>query len=304
MAVIGRRQVPSAWLQLLVSRGKHSQSKSKRKGGQSSTKWLERQKKDEYVKKAQKMGLPSRAFFKLQEINENHAPALLLKNEKGKENKRKKLQLIRPGMLVLDLGAAPGGWSLYASSQLKPDLGGAVVAVDLLPLDQSLQSNNTDIFSRIRSNIQHNFQFIQGDFTNNHTHMQIMEAIDLISNTTEGGSSEAKIRRPDLIISDMAPNFTGDSLTDALRTLNLGEQALAFAAGNDCFDPSYSAKDNQGMLATGGAFICKYFLCGQNEKDLIEATKRVFSSVHSIKPKASRKESSEMYLLALDLKRG
>lgn len=95
----------------------------------------------------------------------------------------------------------------------------------------------------------------------------------------------------------MAQNFSGDSLTDALQTMGLCEQALSFAAGNDCFDPSYS----KGMLADGGAFLCKYFSCGkQNEADLMEAARRAFRSVHTIKPKASRKESSEMYLLALD----
>mmetsp|Transcript_35545 Transcript_35545/g.74941 ORF Transcript_35545/g.74941 Transcript_35545/m.74941 type:complete len:339 (-) Transcript_35545:72-1088(-) len=297
----------------ILVRGKHSETKSKRRS-QSSKKWLERQQKDPYVQKAQEQGLPSRASFKLQEINEVHFPALRLKNnaKKGKGNKpnaSKHKRLIQPGMLVLDLGAAPGGWSLYASTQLNHDLGGALVAVDLLPLDDTLNSNNTDISSRIKSNLQYNFEFIQGDFTIKETHTEIMDALESVSKTTTKNEDSPNNdttefveidRRPNLIISDMAPNFLGDSQSDAIRTLNLCEQALAFAAGYNCFDPSYSTKDKLGMLADNGAFLCKYFSCGkENEADLMEATRRAFRTVHVIKPRASRRESSEMYLLAL-----
>ena len=277
------------------------------RGKQSSAKWIERQQKDEYVQKARELGLPSRSYFKLQEINERHAPTLSKITKKGKKegnnNKRTMKRLIQPGMLVLDLGAAPGGWSLYASEHLKPERGGAVVALDLLPLDKSLSSTNdaqSDTFARIRANLDDNFQFIQGDFTNRHVQMQIMNAIQDLSET-DGFTT---IRKPDIVMSDMAANFTGDTRTDALRTLSLCEESLGFAAGYDCFDSSYSPRDgSDGMLSPGGSFICKYFTCGQeDERDLMEATKRAFRKVHTIKPKASRKESAEMYLLALDLK--
>jgi len=251
--------------------------------------------KDSYVQKAQNEGLPSRSSFKLKEINELHYPALIHKHEKKRKVKvsNKQKRLIQPDMLVVDLGACPGGWRLYTSTILKPDLGGSLIAVDLLPLDETLQSQHSDVYTRIKDNLQSNFQFIQGDFTDNHTRWQIKEAFPNIHS------------KPHLILSDMAANFSGDSSTDALRTINLCEQALAFSCGADCFDESYSAtKDNRsGVLNRGGAFLCKYFKCGkENEADLFDAAKRSFRSVHTIKPKASRKESSEQYLLALDYK--
>jgi len=274
------------------------------------------------VAMAQDQGLPSRSYFKLQEINELHYPALRSKaNEKrkiGKSNNHTKNEtspkcktLIQPSFLVLDLGAAPGGWSLYASTQLQHHLGGAVVAVDLISLDESLHSINssTVISSKIRANLQSNFHFIQGDFTKSETHTRIMDAFAEVSSGKEsstivnGECDVLSCRRPNLVLSDMAANFTGDSLTDAIRTLNLCEEALTFATGGNCFDPSYSSTHDRGggVLEDGGAFLCKYFACGKDhEADLMNATKRAFRYVHAIKPSASRKESSEMYLLALD----
>ena len=201
-------------------------------------------------------------------------------------------------MSVLDLGAAPGGWSLYASEQLSHL--GTVVAVDLLSLDKTLQSTHSDISSRIKANLQSNFHYVQGDFTNNDVRVKIMEIFstsksnNATNRTTDGeeesGSPHAGI---DLIISDMAANFLGDQQTDALRTLDLCEQALAFAC--------YSACDDKGSLRDGGSFLCKFFSAGkEHEEDIMNAARDAFQSVHIIKPKASRKESSEQYLLALD----
>ncbi len=294
----------------MAVRGKHNNK------SQSSTMWLERQRKDPYVVKAQDQGLPSRSYFKLQEINEVHYPKI---RRKMKENSSitkntssaKYKTLIQPMHLVLDLGAAPGGWSLYASTQLRHNVGGVVVAVDVLSLDETLHSsNNTGISSKIGANLQSNFHFIQGDFTNADTRTRIMDAF---ANIVSSGHPIRKIeeecdatscRRPNLVLSDMAANFTGDSLTDAIRTINLCEEALAFVAGGNCFDPSFSSTqdhDGRGVLEDGGAFLCKYFSCGkEHESDLMNATRRAFRSVHTIKPSASRKESSEVYLLALD----
>jgi 23S rRNA (uridine2552-2'-O)-methyltransferase len=292
-----------------VARGKFSQSKSKERS-QSSNTWIERQRKDPYVAMAQDQGLPSRSSFKLQEINEIYFPNLLAKLEekcRGRgSSHRSRRTLIQPGALILDLGAAPGGWSLYASTQLKLDLGGAVVAVDLLSLDETLHACNSDITSRIKANLQSNFHFIQGDFTVNETRERIVDAFTNVSNNIENnGSAGAEPcaigRRPTLILSDMAANFTGDSDTDAIRTLDLCERTMAFAVGPGCFDPSYSTRDGEGVLNDGGALLCKFFSCGkENEADLMDASRRAFGSVHVIKPKASRKESREMYLLALD----
>ena len=187
---------------------------------------------------------------------------------------------------------------LYASEQLSHL--GTVVAVDLLSLDETLQSTHSDISSRIEANLQSNFHYVQGDFTNNDVRVKIMEIFatsksnNATNRTTDGeeeiGSPHAGI---DLIISDMAANFLGDQQTDALRTLDLCEQALAFAC--------YSSCDGKGSLRDGGSFLCKFFSAGkEHEEDLMNAARDAFQSVHIIKPKASRKESSEQYLLALD----
>ncbi len=243
----------------------------KQKQSKSSQNWIQRQQKDPYVQKAQALGLPSRASFKLQEINEIHYPALMKK--KGISATGKNKRLLQPRMNVVDLGASPGGWSLYASYQVKE---GIIVAVDLLPLDETKISLNMP-----------NFDFIQGDFTKSETKQLIIDAL--------------QNERANLVMSDMAQNFLGDSQTDALRTLNLCEQALVFSAGGSCFDSSYSPNAEEGMLAPGGSFLCKFFSCGkENEEDLMQAAKRTFRTVHVIKPKASRKESSEMYLLAIN----
>ncbi len=184
------------------------------------------------------------------------------------------------------------------------------MAVDLLPLDENLQMQSTDVSSRIMDNMSGNFEFVQGDFTQREVRENILDVLSRFGENDAGGDSEGGSRaypRADLVISDMAPNFTGDSMTDALRTLRLCEQAVGFAVGYECFDQSYSKIKQRhegidvGVLSPGGAFLCKYFSCGrENESDLTNAVKRAFKSVHAIKPKASRKESSEMYLLALD----
>jgi 23S rRNA (uridine2552-2'-O)-methyltransferase len=260
---------------------------------------------------AHNQGLPSRSSFKLQEINEFYYPNLLTKIDEKKrtKNQQQTIQrtLIEPDALILDLGAAPGGWSLYASTQLQYNLGGAIVAVDLLSLDETLNANSSDITTRINANMHTNFTFIQGDFTMTHTRERIMDAFIKYTdkNITGDESHDIVHRQPNLILSDMAANFTGDSDTDAIRTMDLCERALAFAAGSECFDPSHtsspSKENGHGILKKGGAFLCKFFSCGKdNEADLMDASRRAFGSIHILKPKSSRKESSEMYLLALD----
>jgi 23S rRNA U2552 (ribose-2'-O)-methylase RlmE/FtsJ len=122
----------------------------------------------------------------------------------------------------------------------------------------------------------------------------------------------------------MAANFTGDKMTDALRTLNLCEEAMMFAAGPNCFDElesdsnekfdvdnnnsSSSNNDNNdvhnaGLLRHGGSFLCKFFACGKDdEEDLMNAAKSRFEFCTVIKPPASRKESAELYLFATGYK--
>jgi 23S rRNA (uridine2552-2'-O)-methyltransferase len=261
----------------------------------SSRAWLDRQHKDQYVQKAHDLGLPSRAYFKLEEINEKLFYPAISKKDKKVSYRR----LIQPGMKILDLGAAPGGWSVYASSQLNHSLGGAVVSVDLLPL-------SFDVTDRIHHGLDGKFEFIEGDFTQNNTRLEIINAFTRFSSgkdADECTKATSQHCKANLIISDMAANFTGDQSTDAIRTINLCEQSLAFAAGDSCFESSYLPRKDEGMLMKNGSFLCKYFLCGkENEQDLMNAAKRVFKSIHLLKPNASRKESSEMYLLGLSKK--
>ena len=132
------------------------------KRSKSSSRWLNEHVNDPYVKQAQKDGYRSRAAYKLIELNE-------------------KDKLIRPGMLMMDLGSAPGGWSQIAGRMVGAT--GRVIASDILPMD-SLD----------------NVDFIQGDFTDDKVFQQILDLLDG--------------RRPDLIVSDIAPNISGVGVAD------------------------------------------------------------------------------------------
>ncbi len=142
----------------------------------SSRAWLARHFRDPYVKRAQEQGARSRAYFKLAEIDARD-------------------KLFRPGITVVDLGAAPGGWSEYAARGGAPR--GRVIAVDLLPMDPIP-----------------GVDFIQGDFAD-------PAVLDLVKVRLAGGA--------DLVISDMAPNMTGVTATDQARAMALAERAVAFA---------------------------------------------------------------------------
>jgi 23S rRNA (uridine2552-2'-O)-methyltransferase len=193
----------------------------------ASQRWLSRQLNDPYVVAAKAQGWRSRAAFKLIELDE-------------------RFHLIRPGIRVVDLGAAPGGWSQVAVKH-----GAAsVVGVDLLPVDP--------IGGAV---------MLVGDFSDVEVQDRLVEML--------GGKA-------DLVLSDMAPNTTGHGATDHLRIVALAEEALAFAVD---------------VLAEGGGFVAKVFQGGA-ERTVLEALKRHFSSVRHAKPPASRKESSELYVVA------
>ena len=149
------------------------------KRSKSSRRWLDRHFKDEFVLKSQKEGFRSRAVYKLQEIQERD-------------------RLIKPGQVIVDLGAAPGGWSQYAGSLIGSK--GRVVALDILPMDQI-----------------EDVDFIQGDFREETVLGQLQELLD--------------DSRVDLVISDMAPNVTGMAVVDQPRSMYLCELALDFARG-------------------------------------------------------------------------
>lgn len=195
----------------------------------ASQRWLERQLNDPYVRAAQSRGFRSRAAFKLLEMDEKH-------------------RLLKPGSRVVDLGAAPGGWTQVAVEKGGPK--GRVVALDLLPMDPVPGAT-----------------VLQGDFQDPAAEQAVLAAL--------AGPA-------DLVLSDMAPNTTGHAATDHLRIIALAELALDFALK---------------VLSPGGGFVAKVFQ-GGSEKGLLDALKRNFATVRHVKPPASRKDSSELYVVA------
>ena len=143
----------------------------------SSQRWLTRNARDKYVKRARQEGARSRAIFKLEEIDRRD-------------------HLLRPGMTVVDLGAAPGGWSQYVKSRVGDS--GRVLALDILPMEPIV-----------------GVEFIEGDFTE-------QPVLDLLMQRIEG-------KPVDLVISDMAPNMSGVASVDQARSMNLAELALEFS---------------------------------------------------------------------------
>lgn len=209
------------------SRGLSVHVKTAKSRSPASARWLARQLNDPYVTAAKQQGWRSRAAFKLLELDD-------------------KFHLVQKAARVVDLGAAPGGWTQVAVKR-----GAAsVLALDLLPIDPI-----------------HGSVIIHGDFTD--PGMPARLAAQL------GGSA-------DLVLSDMAPNTTGHASTDHIRIVALAEMALDFAVQ---------------ILSPGGAFVAKVFQ-GGSEKQILEVLKRSFTSVRHAKPPASRKESSELYVVA------
>ena len=165
------------------------------------------------------------------------------------EEIQRKYKIIRPNMKIVDLGASPGGWSQYVRKLIKGN--GNIVALDILPMEPIAGVN-----------------FICGDFTEKETLDLLVEQL-----------SEGKV---DLVISDMAPNFSGIRAADQTRAVYLIELALDFV---------------KQMLIDEGSFLVKVFQ-GEGIDVYIKELKECFSELYTIKPKASRSESAEVYLLA------
>lgn len=160
-----------------------------------------------------------------------------------------KERVLKPGMTCVDLGAAPGSWSQYVTETL--DGKARIVALDLLPMD-TLPA----------------VEFIQGDFTDDVALLQLTELLG------PGGA--------DLVMSDMAPNISGNKVVDQPRSMYLAELALELST--QC-------------LGSNGSFICKVFQ-GQGVDEFLRDVRKYFGKVKMVKPKASRASSSEMYLVA------
>jgi len=197
---------------------------------------------DPYVKLAQKEGYRARAAYKLKEINET-------------------LNLIRPGMVVVDLGSAPGAWSQYTRRCMAPqgaavgELDGTLIALDILPM------------AAIEG-----VHFLQGDFRESDVSAQL---VDYLAG-----------RSVDTVISDMAPNLSGIESADAARMAHLVELAVEFAVAH---------------LSPQGALVVKVFH-GSGYSQLVKLFKDTFKVVKPIKPKASRSNSSENFIVGIGLK--
>jgi len=209
----------------------------------ASRQWLTRQLNDPYVARAKREGLRSRAAFKLAEIDD-------------------RFHLLAPGHYVVDLGAAPGGWSQVAAQRVgtagtdtsrgeRPGKPGRVVAIDILDMPPIP-----------------GVEFLRLDFLDPAAPERLKAML--------GGAAN-------VVMSDMAANATGHRKTDHLKIMALAESAALFAGE---------------VLKPGGAFLCKV-LQGGTERELLTTLKRDFTSVRHVKPTASRADSAELYLMAL-----
>ena len=197
-----------------------------------STRWLQRQLNDPYVRQAKAEGWRSRAAFKLMELDE-------------------KFGLLKGVRAVVDLGVAPGGWAQVVRKRTPQ---AKVAGIDLLPVEP-----------------------IEG--------VTLLQ-MDFMDEDADGQLREALGDAPDLVLSDMAANTVGHTQTDHLRTMGLAEAAAWFAIEH---------------LKPGGAFVAKVF-AGGTDKDLLTTLKRNFATVKHAKPPASRKGSSEWYVVAQGFK--
>ncbi|MDF1678365.1 MAG: 23S rRNA (uridine(2552)-2'-O)-methyltransferase RlmE [Legionellaceae bacterium] len=196
----------------------------------SSQKWLREHFNDVYVKQAQRDGYRSRAVYKLKELDE-------------------KKKLLKPGMSVLDLGAAPGGWTQYVAEKIGGS--GQIIALDILPMDPL-----PDVV------------VVQGDF---HEEVVLKELLALVP--PEG---------VDVILSDMAPNMSGNIAIDIPRAMALAELAFELV---------------DSILKPGGSLLIKVFH-GVGFDALLKKSRTLFKEVVVKKPSASRPRSRETYLLA------
>ncbi len=210
--------------------------------------WFNDHINDPYVKLAKREGYRARAAYKLKEIDET-------------------LSLIKPGQVVVDLGAVPGAWSQYVRRKFAPKVtgvGGAAVG----ELDGTLIALDMLEFEPIEG-----VQFILGDFRED-------EVLALLNDALQG-------RPIDVVLSDMAPNLSGIESADAARMSHLVELAVEFC---------------QAHLKPEGALVVKMFH-GTGYSQLVKLFKETFKVVKPIKPKASRDRSSETFLVGMRLKR-
>jgi 23S rRNA (uridine2552-2'-O)-methyltransferase len=194
------------------------------------TRWYSEKKREHFYKEAKRFGYRARSAFKLKQI-------------------QKKFNIIKNGDTVIDLGAAPGGWSQVAKEIVGDK--GQVVGIDLLSIKP------------IEGII-----FLEGDMTN---YLSIQELKNIVSE-----------KKADVVLSDMSPDISGSYSVDQARSIFLCEQAF---------------KTSEILLKSGGSFVCKAF-AGEDLEDFILKISRKFGIIKRFSPSASRKSSSEIYLVA------
>ena len=192
-----------------------------------SKNWVNKQRRDTYVRQSKVDGYRARSVYKLIEIDE-------------------KFKIFKGGLSVVDIGAAPGSWSQYASKIVK---NGRLISIDLKKMDP--------IFNCIQ---------IQGDFTENNTQIEIKKILNV---------------KADVVMSDMAVNTTGIKNLDSIQT------------GELCKDAMFFAKD---ILKENGYFISKIFM-GETFNEIVTDGKKLFREVKVFKPKSSRKDSKESFII-------
>ena len=197
-----------------------------------SKNWVNKQRRDTYVRQSKVDGYRARSAYKLKEIDE-------------------KFRIFKGGMSVVDIGAAPGSWSQYVVKVVKS---GKIISVDIKEME------------KIENTLQ-----IQGDFTSVDTQDQIKEYLK---------------KKPDVVMSDMAVNTTGIKNIDSIQTGELCKEAMVFS------------KD---VISEKGFFISKIFM-GSTFNEIVALGKKIFKEVKVFKPKSSRKDSKESFIICKNLR--
>ena len=197
-----------------------------------SKNWVNKQRRDTYVRQSKVDGYRARSAYKLKEIDE-------------------KFRIFKGGMSVVDIGAAPGSWSQYVAKVVKS---GKIISIDLKEME----------------NIENTLQ-IQGDFTLVDTQDQIKDYLK---------------KKPDVVMSDMAVNTTGIKNIDSIQTGELCKEAMVFS------------KD---VISEKGFFISKIFM-GSTFNEIVALGKKLFKEVKVFKPKSSRKDSKESFIICKNLR--
>ncbi len=197
-----------------------------------SKNWINKQRRDIYVRKSKIDGYRARSAYKLIEIDE-------------------KFKIFKGGLIVIDIGAAPGSWSQYVSKFVK---NGKVISIDLKDMEPILNT------------IQ-----IKGDFTDNITQKKIEREIS---------------GKADVVMSDMAVNTTGIKKIDSIQTGELCKESMIFS---------------KKVIKNEGFFISKIFM-GGSFNEIIDLGKEIFKNVRVFKPKSSRKDSKESFIICKNLR--